>query len=302
MNQDLNDLYYFAKAVEYGGFAPAGRALGIAKSKLSRHVALLEERLGIRLIQRSSRQFVTTEAGKRYYQHCQAMLVEVNAAQESIDAIQSEPRGTIRVTCPIGLLNFHAGCMLAEFMAKYPQTTVHLEATNRAVDVMAEGIDVALRVRPLPLEDSSLVLRVLSDRGQCLVASPGFIEQFGQPSDPEQLTTLPSLSRSTAHESHVWLLHRKNEDPIEVHYTPRFTTTDMHALKEATLAGVGVVQLPILMLTKELANGALIKVLPEWEPRREVIHLVFPSRRGLLPSVRALIDFLVEKYASFEED
>lgn len=302
MDQDLNDLYYFAKAVEHGGFSPAGRALGITKSKLSRRVALLEERLGLRLIQRSSRQFVMTEAGKRYYEHCRAILVEVDAAQESIDAIQSEPRGTIRVTCPVGLLKFHAGFILAEFMAKYPRTIVHLEATNRRVDVMAEGIDLALRVRPLPLEDSDLVLRILSDRGQCLVAAPDFIEQFGQPSCPEELSALPSLSRNTPHDPHVWSLRKSEEEKIEIHHTPRYTTSDMYALKEAALRGVGVVQLPILMLIEELENGTLVNVLPEWIPRREVIHLVFPSRRGLLPSVRALIDFFVEKYASFEED
>lgn len=301
MHQDLNDLYYFAKSVEYKGFSPAGRALGIPKSKLSRRVAQLEDHLGLRLIQRSTRQFVLTEAGKLFYQHCRAILIEMEAAQESIGAIQAEPRGSINITCPVGLLNFHVGAMLAEFMVKYPSITVHLEATNRRVDVLAEGIDIALRVRPLPLEDSGLVLRVLSDRGQSIVAAPSLIERVGMPTSPEQLAQMPSLSRSNAHEAHAWTL--KNEDNERVvNYTPRYTTTDMFALKAASLAGVGIVQLPVLMLTDELATGALVPVLPQWAPRREVIHLVFPSRRGLLPSVRALIDFLVEQYAAIEED
>lgn len=301
MHQDLNDLYYFAKSVEHNGFSPAGRALGIPKSKLSRRVAQLEDHLGLRLIQRSTRQFVMTEAGKLFYEHCRAILIEMEAAQESIDAVQAEPRGSINITCPVGLLNFHVGAMLAEFMVKYPNITVHLEATNRRVDVLAESIDIALRVRPLPLEDSGLVLRVLSDRGQSIVAAPPLIERVGMPTRPEQLVEMPGLSRSNAHEAHAWVLKRKNTERV-IKYTPRYTTTDMFALKAAALAGVGIVQLPVLMLTDELATGALVPVLPEWAPRREVIHLVFPSRRGLLPSVRALIDFLVDQYAALEED
>jgi DNA-binding transcriptional LysR family regulator len=303
MYKDLNDVYYFAKSVEHGGFAPAGRALGIPKSKLSRRVSQLEERLGLRLVHRSTRTFVVTEAGQRYYEHCRAILVEIEAAQMAMDEIHKAPCGIIKMTCPVGLLNFHVGRMMAEFMVKYPKVTVHLEATNRRVDVLAEGVDVALRVRPLPLDDSELALRVLSDRGQAIVASPELIARCGMPICPEELTRFPSMCRSTAYENHSWtLLHEGEQQKIIIHHTPRYCTTDMFALKEAALAGAGIVQLPLLMLGEELAAGKLIKLLPEWEPRREVIHLVFPTRRGLLPSVRALIDFMVEKYAAIEED
>lgn len=288
--------------VDHGGFTPAGRALGIPKSKLSRRIAALEQRLGVRLIERSTRRFVVTEVGQRYYEHCRAMVVEADAAQEVIDSLQSEPRGIIRLTCPIGLLHFHVGEMLADFMVQYPDVTVHLEATNRRVDVLAEGVDIAIRVRPLPLEDSDLVLRVLSDRGQCLVASPDLIQRMGAPRVPEELTQLPSLSRGTPNEAHEWILQDEQGGEIVVPHSPRYVTTDMTALLRAALAGVGVVQLPILMLPDQLDSGSLVKVLPKWPPRREVIHIVFPSRRGLLPSVRALIDFLAERYASFQED
>ena len=116
--QDLNDLYYFAKVVEHSGFAPAGRALGVPKSKLSRRVAMLEERLNTRLIQRSTRNFVVTEVGQRYYEHCRAMLIQAEAAQEAIDELQAEPRGLIKMTCPVGLLNVHVGQMRADFMLR----------------------------------------------------------------------------------------------------------------------------------------------------------------------------------------
>lgn len=300
--QDLNDLYYFVQVVEHGGFAPAGRALGIAKSKLSRRVAQLEEGLNVRLIQRSTRSFVVTDVGQRYYEHCRAMLVEAQAAQEVIDSVQTEPRGAVRMSCPIGLLNFHVGDMLAQFMAQCPKVSVHLEATNRRVDVIGEGIDLALRVRPLPLEDSNLVLKTLSDRGQCLVASPELVARYGMPASPHELASWPTLYRGTPEEAATWTLENDTGKRVQVRHHPRYLTTDMLALKSAAMKGVGVVQLPVLMLTKELERGALVSVLPTWRPPREVIHIVFPSRRGMIPAVRALIDFIADQYAAIEED
>jgi len=169
--QDLNDLFYFVQVVEHHGFAAAGRALGIPKSKLSRRVAMLEERLGVRLVQRSTRRFSVTELGQNYYRHCKAMLVEAEAAQELIDLTHAEPQGIVRVACPVALLHFQIGAMLARFMASHPRVQVQLDATNRRVDVIQEGYDLALRVRFPPLEDSDLVMKVLGDSPQCLVAS-----------------------------------------------------------------------------------------------------------------------------------
>ncbi|MDD2724752.1 MAG: LysR family transcriptional regulator [Methylovulum sp.] len=300
--QDLNDLYYYVQTVDHGGFAPAGRALGIPKSKLSRRMAQLEERLGVRLIQRSTRHFTVTEVGQTYYEHCKAMLVEAEAAQAAIDTVHAKPCGVIRLTCPVALLHAHVGAMLADFMMCYPQVTVYLEATNRRVDLLSEGVDVAIRVRPPPLEDSDLVMRVLSERGQCLVASPKLVQQFGPPAAPSELGEWPSLGLGAPQQTYSWVLHGPNAAEAIVHHRPRFVTTDMIALRNAALAGVGVVQLPVLMVQAQLAAGSLLKVLPEWKPRREIIHIVFPSRRGLLPSVRALIDYLANRYASFDEE
>eukprot|EP00102_Acyrthosiphon_pisum_P017609 XP_008189085.1 PREDICTED: HTH-type transcriptional regulator PtxR-like [Acyrthosiphon pisum] len=156
MLTDLNDLFFFASVVDHQGFAPAGRALGIPKSKLSRRVALLEERLGVRLIQRSTRRFSVTELGQTYYAHCKAMLVEAEAAQQAIEQTRAEPCGTVRMSCPVAILHTRVGSMVAAFMADYPKVTVHLEATNRRVDVVGEGLDLAIRVRPPPLDDSDL--------------------------------------------------------------------------------------------------------------------------------------------------
>lgn len=298
---DLNDLYYFAKVVEHGGFAPAGRALNVAKSKLSRRVRQLEEQLESTLIVRSSRVFSVTEVGERFYQHCRAVLIEAEGAIDAITAMRSEPCGTIKVSCPIGLLNFHVGEMLADFMTLYPKVRVELDATNRRVDVLNEGFDIAIRVRPFPLEDSDLVYKVFSERGQCLVASPALVEQVGYPKSPQELTRFPAMARDNPNETHMWQLENSQGQGMKVVFEPRYITTDMLALKQAALKGVGIVQLPSLMLTEELEQGRLISVLPDWRPRTEVIHCVFPTRRGMLPSVRALIDFLAERYERIHE-
>lgn len=300
--QDLNDLYYFVQVVEHQGFAPASRALNIPKSKLSRRVAELEERLGVRLLQRSTRHFHVTELGQRYYQHCKAMLIEADAAQAVIDGTQSEPSGLIRLSCPITLLNAHVGSMLATFLKQYPQVFVDLEATNRRVDVVSEGFDLAIRVRPPPLEDSDLVLRILSDRGKIIVASPKLFGAGSVPGTPEKLLDYPALAVGNMQQRHAWTLINRQNESCDLIYHPRYATTDMLALREAAIAGIGIVQLPLLTVRDTLASGQLIQLLPEWSLPREIIHLVFPSRRGLLPSVRLLIDHLAGCFAAFDED
>ncbi|MCG8610206.1 MAG: LysR family transcriptional regulator [Pseudomonadales bacterium] len=300
--QDLNDLYYFVKSIDHGGFAPASRAIGVPKSKLSRRVAELEERLETKLIYRSTRSFHLTEIGKTYYQHCKAMLIEAESAQEAVDSLRSEPQGSIRLTCPTALLHAHVGCILGEFMVQHPKVCIHLEASNRRVDVIAEGIDVAIRVRPPPLENSELVIRVLSERTLCLVASPTLVEAYGRPKHLTDLCKWPSLGLGQPQYTFDWTWTSPTGETVSVPFQPRFVTTDMVALRNAALAGVGIVQLPTLMVTDQLKDGTLIKLLEGWTTPPDIIHAVFPSRRGLLPSVRALIDFLADRYASFNEE
>ncbi|POT57943.1 LysR family transcriptional regulator [Citrobacter amalonaticus] len=299
---DLNDFAWFVHVVEQGGFAAAGRALDEPKSKLSRRIAQLEDQLGVRLIQRTTRQFNVTEVGQTFYEHCKAMLVEAQAAQEAIAALQVEPRGIVKLTCPVTLLHVHVGPVLAKFMARYPDVVLQLEATNRRVDVVSEGVDIAIRVRPRPFEDSDLVMRVLAERRHRLVASPALIARMGTPSSPAELNRWPGLSLRAGKHVHRWVLFGPEGAKADVQFTPRFITTDMLALREAAVAGVGVVQLPVLMVKEQLAAGELVALLDGWEPGREVIHAVFPSRRGLLPSVRTLVDFLTEEYARMVED
>lgn len=292
--RDLNDLYYFVQVVDHGGFAPAARALGMQKSKLSRRIGVLEDQLGVRLLQRSSRRFSVTEIGQAYYQHCLAMLVEAEAAQALIDGARSEPCGTIRIACAPGLLTYQMGGLIARFMALYPDVEVQLQSTSRRVDVIGEGFDLAIRVREPPLEETDLVMRKLDESVHRLVASPELIARFGAPAGPADLTGWPSLDFGPVRPDHVWALHHKDGMTASVRHAPRLVTDDLHMLHEGAVAGLGVVLLPTVAVMRDLAVGRLVDLLPDWRPKRWIVHAVFPSRRGLLPSVRMLLDFLVE--------
>jgi DNA-binding transcriptional LysR family regulator len=291
---DLNDLYYFAQVVEHGGFAAAGRALHTPKSKLSRRIALLEERLDVRLLQRSTRHFSVTEIGQEYHRHCLAMLIEAQAAREAIERTRSEPQGIVRMSCPTTLLQYRIGDLISRFMVLNPKVQVHLDATNRHVDVLGEGLDLVLRVRFPPLENSDLVMRVLADSPQRLVASPELLKGRTLPLLPADLSGLPSLDWRQPGD-HLWQLEGPNGAKAEVRHQPRLISDDMTTLLQAALRGVGLVQLPCMVVEQELAQGRLLDIMPQWAPRCGVVHALFPSRRGLLPSVRGLIDFLAEQ-------
>ncbi|MNM87621.1 HTH-type transcriptional regulator DmlR [compost metagenome] len=191
--------------------------------------------------------------------------------------------------------------MVADFMARCPEVQVHLDATNRRVDVIAEGFDLAIRVRPPPLEDSELVLKVLAERTQCLVAAPALLERCGMAHGPADLHLLPSLALGVPQGEHVWQLVGPGGGIAEVPHRPRLITRGMMALHEAALAGVGVAQLPTMIVREALGDGRLKHVVPEWAPPKEIIHAVFPSRRGLLPSVRLFIDHLAASFAALDE-
>lgn len=293
--QDLNDLYYFAAVVEHGGFAPAGRALGVQKSKLSRRILLLEERLGVRLLNRSSRRFSVTEIGREYHERCVAMLVQAEAAEQVVAEARAEPRGVVRMSCPSALLSFQFGELIARFMMQHPAIEVQLNSTNRRVDVIAEGLDLAIRVRFPPLDPTDLVMRRLDESAQCLVIAPDLlVHALGSPAD---LHSLPSLDLQRSHRDHAWKLHHADGQVAIVPHAPRLITDDMSVLRNAAIAGAGVVQLPTIYIWEEIRAGRLVHVLPDWRPRAGIVHAVFPSRRGLLPSVRALVDFLADECA-----
>ncbi len=292
--QDLNDMLYFAEVVERGGFAAAGRALGLPKSRLSRRVAGLEAQLGVRLLQRTTRKLSLTDVGETYLRHCQALRESAQAAADAVAHAQTEPRGTIRVVCPVTLAQTVLADVMPIYLTRHPQVRVEMEVNNRVVDLVKDGVDVALRVR-LTLEDSgSLVVKRLDEARSVLVASPALLARQGTPGTLEKASGLDSVAMSAVDGLVSVRLSNVEGREAVLQYRPRFIADDLLTLKLAVLGGSGMCWLPDYMCEDELLNGRLVRLLPEWSTPVGVVHAVFPSRRGLTPAVRSFLDFLGE--------
>lgn len=292
---DLNDFYFFAAVVEHGGFSAAGRALNVPKSRLSKRVSQLEEGLGVRLLQRTTRRFVVTEAGERFYRHCQAMLAEARAATEDVATLNGEPRGMVRMSCPVSLAQTVMASLLPEFLVKYPKVQVRLLSNDRRVDLIGEGYDVAIRVRTKLDTDATLVLRTFGQSSVLPVASPALLETHGRLHGPEDLSALPALSLFERDGPQEWELTGPDGQRVRVEIQPRLVCGDFLVMLEAARRGIGVAMLPEFVCAPAVARGELEVLLPEWSVPEGIMHFVYPSRRGLLPAVRALVDFLAEQ-------
>jgi len=292
---DLNDLQFFAIVVEHGGYAAAERALGIPKSRLSRRITQLETDLGVRLLQRSTRKFAVTDVGQSVYRHAQSMLAEAQAAREAVDRVSAEPRGLIKVSSPVALAQDMLAKLLPQFLAAYPQVRVQLHVSNRRVDIIPEGFDVALRVRSQLDDDGELVLRSFGQIRELLVASPVYLKRRGRPATPVDLTTHATLSMSEDEARQRWTLHGPDNAIQRVDIQPSLMTHDFPLLMAAARAGLGIALLPESICADSVRNGELEVVVPDWHLPQGICHAVFPSRRGLLPAVRVFIDFLAER-------
>ena len=298
---DLNDLYYFAMVVDHSGFAAAERALGIPKSRLSRRISQLETDMGVRLLQRSTRRFAVTDVGNSVYRHAQSMLAEAQAAHEVVDRLSAEPRGVIRVSVPVALAQQQLPKLLPEFLARYPQVRVNVQVGNRRVDVINEGIDVALRVRSKLDDDGSLVMRSFGQIQELLVASPDYLRRMGRPRTPEALSEHVTMSISEDEARQRWELHGPEGEVRKVELKPRVMGFDFPMLMSLAKQGVGITLLPETTCSEEIKRGELEVVLPEWRLPQGIFHAVFASRRGMLPAVRVFIDFLAEKAPALVE-
>lgn len=292
---DLNDLRLFAAVVEHGGFSAAGRALNTPKSRLSKRISQLEERLGVRLLQRTTRRFAVTAIGERFYAHCRAALDEAQAAQDVVDELRAEPRGSVRMSCPVALAQTFIAHVLPDFLAAHPQVQVRIHASDRRVGLIGEGYDLALRVRDRLDEEPSLVARTFGQSRLLLVASPDFLTRHGRPQEPAALARLPLLSRIEQDGPHTLDLADGSGGKVSVAMAPRIACGDFTVLAAAAMRGMGVATLPEFVCAPAIQRGDLELVLPGWNMPQGIMHLVYASRRGQLPSVRALVEFLAER-------
>ncbi|MGO6949653.1 LysR family transcriptional regulator [Rhizobium johnstonii] len=292
MRIDLNDYAYFAEVVAHGGFAAAGRALREPKSKLSRRIAGLEERLGLRLIERSSRRFRVTDTGQAFYERCRAILAEAEQAEALVAQAQAEPGGRVRFSCPTGMVTLIGG-LISSFLIRFPKVRFQLVATDRAVDLIEERIDLALRVRSSLASDAGLTMRSLGVSTRILVASPQLASTIAS---TEQLATMATLATTDASDDHEWHLEADDGRKQIIRVQPRLGCEDMATVREAAIDGLGVALLPDHLCRDALQAGRLVRVLPAWRGVRGTVHLVFTTRRGLSPAVRALIDHLASGF------
>ena len=298
--QDLNDLYFFASVVQQGGFTAAGRSLGIPKSRLSRRISELETRLGARLLQRNTRGISLTDLGNRYYQHCQVVIAAAEAAELAVTSSLAEPSGTVRVSCVVAIAQSEVTAALPAFLERYPKVNIDLMFTNRRVNLLEEGVDVAVRVRATDDEDPNLATRRLRAASGCLVASPELMTRYPIPQHPRDLVKLPFLGAAEQDRRVHLLLDGPERERYELVAQPRLAVEDFPLRKRAALRNLGLTMLPTEYCSEELAQGTLIRVLPDWSMPAGHVQVVYPTQRGLLPAVRVFVDFLIEQLAKVQ--
>jgi DNA-binding transcriptional LysR family regulator len=288
--EDLNDLFIFSQLVEHHGFAGAARALGISRSCVCRRVKALEERVGVRLVQRSTRHFAVTDLGRDLFDHCLKIVTEARAAYEHIARARAKPAGLIRLSCTPVVAQLLVSPLLPEFSEKNPEVRIAIEASNGRID-LDENFDLYIRIRQVPSENSEMVMRSLGIIQHVLVANRAFLERHGRPTSPAAAARLPTISHGPIQGPHLWKLVAAGEE-VQIRHEPKFITDDMVLARQAAAQGLGIAQLPLSLCLNELRQGLLEIILPDFPAPLFEVQVLFASRRGMLPAVRSFIDFL----------
>lgn len=291
-SMDLNDCYYFVHVVEKGGFTRAADALGIPKSRLSRHIAQLEERLDAVLLQRTTRQSRITELGEVFYQHARAAVDQAELAEVALKRKKNTLSGSVSLGCSVGVAQFALKGLLARFIADNPQVTVQQQVTNEAVDLIAAGLDMSIRGHTEPLPNSTLIQRPLAVAEWGLFAAPHKPSTGPLITAPAELENQQTLVLGWQTSSKRWRLEHQSGEKSEVRIAPRLKSDDMATLKQAAIEGLGIAALPAYTCRDELASGHLVRVLPQWHVGRAQLDLVMTNRRGVTAPVTALQEFL----------
>jgi DNA-binding transcriptional LysR family regulator len=286
---DLNDIVVFTKVVETHSFTGAAEQLGIPKSTVSRRLAQLEERLGVRLVQRTTRRLALTDIGEAYYERCARIVSDVAAAEQLVTDMQATPRGRLRVTAPVDLSTQYFGSIVATFLAAHRDINVELEATDRVVDLIEEGYDVAIRFGQLP--ESTLIARKLCSVDMVLCASPPYLARRGTPAAIEELEDHDRLLFTPTPRTQSWTVEQGTAT-FEFGRPAHFASNNIAAVRDAALAGAGISVLSEFMVGGDFAAGTLVHVLPEWRVRAIDVHAVYPARQNLPPRLSLFLDHI----------
>ncbi|SHL16194.1 DNA-binding transcriptional regulator, LysR family [Bradyrhizobium lablabi] len=290
----LTSLTAFVRVVDSGGFSAAGRKLNMSTTMVSNHVQALEERLGARLLHRTTRKVSVTEVGRAYYDRCIQILADLEQADDIAGALQSTPRGTLRIFTATHIVPFVAP-VVAEFLAAYPGVTVDLNMGERAIDMIDEGFDVAIRLMPPP--DSSLIVRSLATWRHVLCCSPAYLEKHGPLRQLSELAEHNCVRHVLYPYQDEWRFVDRKGAPASVRIAGNLVSNSGETLRTAALQGVGILLGPGFLVADDLESGRLVRLLPEYRPVELSMNAVYPHRHHLSAKVRSFIDLLAHHSA-----
>lgn len=293
----LTSLTAFVRVVDSGGFSAAGRRLNMSTTMVSNHIQALEDRLGARLLNRTTRKVSLTEVGKAYYDRCTQILAEIEQADEVAGALQSKPRGTLRIFTATHIVPFIAP-VVAEFLKLYPEVKVDLTIGERTVDMIDEGFDLAIRLTPPP--DSSLIVRSLATWRHVLCCSPGYIEQHGPLRQLSELADHNCLRHELYPYEDEWRFVDRNDAPASVRVSGNLISNSGETLRTSAVQGVGIWLAAGFLVADDLESGRLVRILSEYRPVEFAMNAVYPHRHHLSAKVRSFIDLLSHHSAEYQ--
>lgn len=293
--EDLNAIAVFTRVVEARSFSRAAAQIGLSKSAVSKHVRRLEDRLGARLLNRTTRSLSMTAIGAAYYERCARVMAEVEAAERAVTALHHEPRGTLKINAPVTFGIMHLAPLLPDFLDRCPNVRLDLSLNDRFVDLIAEGYDVVVRIGWLP--DSSLIARKLAPSRHVVCAAPAYLDAHGTPKVPTDLADHNCLTYSNLDRPELWRFTGPGDGSKKhaVKLSGSLTVNNGDILRAAARAGVGIVRLPTFMVGADLKSGRLRPVLSNYRVADTAIYAVYPENRHLSPLVRAFVDHLVDR-------
>ncbi|MDR3428533.1 LysR family transcriptional regulator [Silvimonas sp.] len=289
----LLGMQVFVRVVDLGGFTAASVEFGISPTMVGKHIRELETRLGARLLNRTTRRQSLTEAGRTYYQRCRQALVEVEAADASVDQLRAAPRGELRISAPTSYGACQLAPALTDFLQDFPEISASLHLNDRVIDLVEDGFDVAFRIGTL--SDSGLIARPLKPYRMMLCASPAYLARHGTPQTPGDLARHECMDFLRWENEHTWRMFGKDGE-MQVQVPARLTINNGIALRNAALAGFGIVLQTEAVLADDLASGRLVQLLPDYAPPARPMHLIYQADRQPTPKLSEFIRFALERF------
>lgn len=290
----LDGMVVFVHVVNAGSFTLAADMMGHSTSYISKEVNKMEERLGVRLLHRTTRSLSLTPEGEIYFQRCCQIIEDAEQAENTIIGKQGEPHGLLRISCPMAFGLSNLSPVLSVFTEKYPKIQLELDLNDRKVDLISDGFDIVIRATA-HLEDSSLISRRVTQSEVLILASPGYLAKHGMPKHPYQLDRHKIISYSNLKQPNIWLFKDHNNEPIQVHVDSHVLTNHSSLAIDLGVAGQGIFRVPCFALKGELETGKLVEVFPDWPKQLIGVYMVYPSRKHMSAKVRSFIDFVMHE-------